>query len=118
MADNNGQIFPVNSLREDPNLRNDYPLVKFAVDVPATLLATGVGFSIDEIVSPVLLADVIGVEFITNDGVPGEIYGANVVAGGTSPNLKLTVFSSLSTSTETVGGTAFILGRIAPTNVS
>jgi hypothetical protein len=117
MADNNGQIFPVNSLREDPNLRSDYPLVKFAVDIPATILVTGVGFAVDEIDSPILLADVIGVEFVNNESIPGEIFGAKATAGTTSPKLKLTICSSLSTSTQTIGGTAFILGRIAPTNV-
>lgn len=108
-------IFPMNSLQEDPNLRGGLPLVVHMVDFSETLSA-GIK-AIDDIPSPILLADVISVQVGMKSGdVKTDITGVSVIEAGASGSgyLKITLASSKTDAATAKVGTLHILGRITP----
>jgi hypothetical protein len=112
-------IFPLNSLTEDPNLRGDFPLVSQMEDYSVTLVAGEL--AIDDIVSPIALADVLGCYVISHTGdIKGDVTGVKVPEVGASGAgyLKITLVSSLATSTAAKAGVLVIVGRMAPTVVT
>lgn len=110
-----GNIFPMNSLQEDPNLRGGLPLVTQMEDFSLTLIA-GV-LAIDDIASPIALADVISAHVSMKSGdIKGDLTGVTLIEAGSSGAgyLKITLASSLATSTAAKVGVLSIVGRITP----
>ena len=108
-------VFPLNSLEYDPNLRGEAPIVQQFVDYSETLVA-GVKEIVD-IPSPIAVADVLGCYVMSHTGdIKGDMTGVLVPAAGTSGAgyLNITIGSSLATSTAAKAGVLVIVGRITP----
>lgn len=108
-------VFPLNSLEYDPNLRGESPVAMQLVDVSGTLVAGEI--ATDNIDSPFASADVFGAFVLSNNTAGGEVFGAKVEAGSVS-GLKVTLASSDVTSTTAVTAQALIVGRINPVNAT
>lgn len=107
-------IFPKNSLSQDPNLRGSSPLVEQSIDFSGSLTA---GELVVDNVSTVLdINELIGAVVYSKSNAAGLVLSATVEAGSAS-GIKLTIVASDNTSTAAVAGTAMVLGRITPTNV-
>jgi len=107
------EIFPMNSLQEDPNLRGSSPMIIQLIDFSLDLV-NGIKV-IDNIVSDVTVEDVVGATVYMKSGdVKTDITGVSKIeTSGTG--LKITLASSLTSSTATKVGTIALLGRITPT---
>ena len=109
-------VFPLNSLEYDPNLRGEAPFVMQLVDISGTLVA-GI-FATDDIPSPILGADALGAIVLSNNTAGGEVLGAKVEAGASGAGyIKVTLSSSDVTSTTAVTAQALVVGRINPVQV-
>jgi len=115
----NADLYPMNSLAEEPNLRGSNPLVQHLVDFSQAL--TSGAADIDDIISPILAADVLGITLYMKSGdVATDVTNVKAVAEGSSGSgyLKVSLASSLTSSTATKVGVMAILGRLSPQVVS
>lgn len=106
--------FPMNSFAEDPNQRGASPMVVQMIDFSETLVA---GESeMDNVASDIAVADIIGTHVYHKSGdIKGDITGLLEITAGTVSGLKITITSSLATSTADKVGTIALLGRLTPT---
>lgn len=109
-------VFPLNSLEYDPNLRGEAPFVMQLVDISGTL-SSGV-IAIDDIPSPILGVNALGAMVLSNAQVAGEVFGAKVEAGASGDGfLKITLTSSNASHAAAVVAQCLVVGRIEPVQV-
>lgn len=112
-------VFPLNSLEYDPNLRGEAPVAQQLVDISGTLAAGE--FEVDDVPSPfqsIANGDVFGAIVLSNTTTGGEVYSARVEQGTSGVGyLKITLCSSDVASTTATVAQALIVGRISPVQV-